>query len=184
MWAAINWVTSILASSSSKVILNGRAGTGLQHDRGLRHGNPLTPLLLVLAIDPLQKLLSAAQQTCILLPLHRRRARFNIAWYADDAVVSTRPDKQELQAVHAILQHFGRATRMITNQEKSKVYAFRWDDHNLQDILSRFPAQQKTFPSSYLGLLLHIRKLRKLDVQPLKNRQVRSQTTDVEREVS
>lgn len=172
MWAAINWVTSILASSLSMVILNGRAGTGLQHDRGLRHGNPLTPMLLVLAIDPLQKLLSAAQQTCILQLLHRRRTRFNIALYADDVVVFTRPDKQELQAVHAILQNFRRGTTMITNLEKSKVYVIRCDDHNLQDILSLFPAQQKSFPRSYLGLLLHIRKLRKLDVQPLKNRQV------------
>lgn len=163
----LSWISSILVSSSSKIILNGRAGNSFLHGRGLHQGDPLSPMLFILAIDPLQKLLVAAQEEGLLKPLHNRTARFNVALYADDIVVFTRPDKQELQTVQNILQFFGQATRMITNLGKSEIYAIRCENLDLQDVLSLFPAQQKAFPCSYLDLPLHIRKLRKLDVQPL-----------------
>jgi hypothetical protein len=127
-------------------------------------------MLFILAIDPLQNLLAAAQDEGLLQPLHRRTARFNMALYADDAVIFTKPIKDEIQAVQAILLHFGRTTGMITNLTKSEVYAIRCEDLDLQDILSPFPAQLKEFACSYLGLPLHIRKLRRLDVQPLIDR--------------
>lgn len=166
----LGWICSILGSSSSKVLLNGRAGSSFMHGKGLRQGDPLSPMLFILAIDPLQNLLVAAQDEGLLQPLHRRTARFNMALYADDVVIFTRPVKDEIQAVQAILLHFGRATGMITNLTKSEVYAIRCKDLDLQDILSPFPAQLKEFPCSYLGLPLHVRKLRRLDVQPLIDR--------------
>lgn len=165
----LGWICSILGSSS-KVLLNGRAGSSFMHGKGLRQGDPLSPMLFILAIDPLQNLLAAAQDEGLLQPLHRRTARFNMALYADDAVIFTRPVKDEIQVVQAILLHFGRATGMITNLTKSEVYAIRCKDLDLQDILSPFLAQLKEFPCSYLGLPLHIRKLRRLDVQPLIDR--------------
>jgi hypothetical protein len=60
-------------------------------------------MLFILAIDPLQQLLAAAQEEGLLKPIHKRMARFNMALYADDAVIFTRPDKQELQTVQSIL---------------------------------------------------------------------------------
>jgi hypothetical protein len=89
----IGWIISILATSSSKILLNGKAGNIFLHGRGLRQGDPLSPMLFILAIDPLQKLLAAAQEAGLLQPLHRPTARFNMALYADDVVVFLRPDK-------------------------------------------------------------------------------------------
>ncbi|XP_066159603.1 uncharacterized protein [Oryza sativa Japonica Group] len=130
----------------------------------------LSPMLFILAIDPLQKLLARAQEEGLLQPLHKWTARLNVALYADDVVVFTRPDKQELHTVQTILHNFGISTGMVTNLSKSEVYAIRCEDLDLQNILSPFPAQRKAFPCTYLGLPLHIRKLKKSDVQPLIDR--------------
>lgn len=166
----IGWIISILSTSSSKIILNGKAGDSFLHGRGLRQGDPLSPMLFILAIDPLQRLLAKAQEEGLLQPLQRRTSRFNVALYADDAVVFTRPDKQELQTVQAILHNFGLSTGMVTNLSKSEIYAIRCEDLDLQDIISPFPAQLKAFQCTYLGLPLHIRKHKKSDVQPLIDR--------------
>lgn len=130
----------------------------------------LSPMLFILAIDPLQKLPARAQEEGLLQPLHKWTACLNVALYADDVVVFTRPDKQELHTVHTILHNFGISTGMVTNLSKSEVYAIRCEDLDLQNILSPFPAQRKAFPCTYLGLPLHIRKLKKSDVQPLIDR--------------
>lgn len=157
----IGWIISILSTSSSKIILNGKAGDSFLHGRGLRQGDPLSPMLFILAIDPLQRLLAKAQEEGLLQPLQRRTSRFNVALYTDDAVVFTRPDKQELQTVQAILHNFGLSTGMVTNLSKSEIYAIRCEDLDLQDIISPFPAQLKAFQCTYLGLPLHIRKHKK-----------------------
>jgi len=87
-----NWITSILATSTSRVLLNGIPLDPIPHDRGVRQGDPLSPLLFVLAIDPLPRLLSIATARGLLSKLHGRAARFRASLYADDATILIRPD--------------------------------------------------------------------------------------------
>lgn len=47
-----DWITTLLSTSSSRVLLNGIPDTPIKHDRGLRQEETLSPLLFILAIDP------------------------------------------------------------------------------------------------------------------------------------
>jgi hypothetical protein len=67
-----NWVTALFATTTSKMLLNGIAGEPIDHSRGLRQGDPLSPLLFVIAIDPLTQLFKEATRLGLLTKLWGR----------------------------------------------------------------------------------------------------------------
>jgi hypothetical protein len=116
-----DWISLLLSSATSVVLLNGTEGKPVRHRRGLRQGDPLSPLLFILALDPLQRILQAATDAGILSRLPIREAKLRTSLYADDAVLFLNPIRAEVDSVLRILHAFGQATGLRINVDKSSV---------------------------------------------------------------
>jgi hypothetical protein len=126
-------------------------------ERGL--GAPISPMLFILAIDPLQRVLHLAAKRGVLHLISLRSKGIKASLYANDAVIFVSPRKQDIATLKDILVFFGQATRLYTNLQKTKVFLISCDGPDLKDILEGFPAAVKSLPCRYLGLPLHLKKL-------------------------
>jgi hypothetical protein len=164
-----DWISALWATSSSTFLLNGDPGKRIHHCRGVRQGDPLSPMLFLLAMEPLHMLFHHAQSSGTLSFLHQNCANFRMSLYADDAAVSIHPTARDLATTKHILQIFGDASGLITNLDKTNFYPIGCHNLNLEGVFGP-DHPLSDFPCTYLGLPLHYKKLPKATLQPLLQR--------------
>ena len=113
LWRDI--ISGLLSSSSTQVLLNGVPGDLIHHRRGLRQGDPLSPMLFILIMDVLGHMITKATSEGLLLPLSSRGLQHRISIYADDVAVFLRPESGDITTTMDILNLFGEASGLKTN---------------------------------------------------------------------
>lgn len=117
-----SWVSIVLSTVSTSVLLNGARGPWFRNFTGLCQGDPLSPLLFILAMEPLQKLFDLVTADGSLSPIQHSAARVRMSMYADYVAIFLNPDKEEIREAKEILEVFGSVSGLVTITEKSAVY--------------------------------------------------------------
>ena len=160
-------ISGLLATSSTQILLNDSPGDRIEHRRGLRQGDPLSPMLFILVMDVLCYLVKKAADEALLQPLPRRTLQHRISLYADDVVLFLQPSVNDISLTLDILQLFGEASGLKTNMQKSTVLPIHCMAEHLTTLQAHFPCQISEFPCTYLGVPLSPYKLTKTQVQPI-----------------
>jgi hypothetical protein len=123
----VDWTQKILDSASTGILLNGVLGKNIHCKRGVRQGDPLSPLLFVLAADLLQCIINKAHaQDLFQLPIPSRDGSgYPIIQYADATILIMKASQRELLCLKAILETFAQATglRVLLGPPKHRYIA-------------------------------------------------------------
>ena len=144
-----NWISSILATSTSRVLGNCWPGESFKHARGLRQGDPLSSLLFILAIDLLQRIIELAAQKGVKLVLPKA-ASLRCSLYADDVAFFADPTTSELNCLHKILLFFRKCSGLKINISKMELFPRRLENSMVTQLIQNFPRKISKFPGKYL----------------------------------
>ena len=168
----IDWVKKKSDSATTSVLLNGIPGTQFQCKRGVRQGDPLSPLLFVLAADLLQCIVNKAHtQGIFSLPIEADPSnKFPIIQYADDTILIMKASQREIFCLKGLLQSFAESTGLKVNYAKSQMIPLNLSQDQINILANTFGCQIGTLPFTYLGLPLGTTKPRIDDYMPLMDR--------------
>jgi hypothetical protein len=159
----------IFGSGTSAVLLNGIPGKVFHCKCGVRQGDPLSPLLFVLAADFLRTIFNAAKQQGILsLPVDLPHDQdFLILQYDDDTLIFMQGDARQLFFLKAILNSFADSTGLKVNYAKSMMVPVNVSEQKLNNLANTFGCSIGSLPFTCLGLPRCITKPTVADFWPL-----------------
>jgi hypothetical protein len=136
------------------------------HCRGVRQGDPLSPLLFILAMEHLHILIRRAQQMRLLTRLSEGTNEYVISMYDDDAALFIAPSEVDFKTIKEIIYIFAAASDLQINVGKTEIYPIRCEATNLS-YLTTSGMILSSFPYKSRGLPLHHKKSTKQMMQPV-----------------
>ncbi|KAF8733041.1 hypothetical protein HU200_015400 [Digitaria exilis] len=162
-----DWISALVSTASTSILLNGEPGGSIKNKRGLRQGDPLSPMLFILVMEVLHRLFTAAKNSNVLAPPPIRNVHHQCSIYADDVMLFVSPTRQDLITTREVLEFFGKASGLRTNLAKCQAVRIACQPDEIELIGRILPVPIKAFPITYLGLPLSATRLRKADLQPM-----------------
>jgi hypothetical protein len=166
-WLA--WVAELFNTATSSVLLNGTAGKEFKCKRGVRQGDPLSPLLFAIVTDLLQSVINHEYYLVNLIPSfpQNRDIFFLIVQYADDTILVMQAEAGQLLFLKELLQKITLSSGLRVNFHKSCLVPVNISQEHATTPANAFGCTVGSFPFTYLGLPLGLTKPLVKDYAPL-----------------
>jgi hypothetical protein len=165
----VKQITNLVQGGSVGVRINDHESNYFLTAKGLRQGDPLSPILLNFLADVFTKMLiKAARHNMIsgLLSNMRPGGVFSMQ-YADDTLLFLQNNVEQAQNLKWLLSLFKQISGMKINFNNSDLVPINIPVEEINVLAEVFWCKVSEFPIKYLGVPLHFSKLKKEDIQPL-----------------
>jgi hypothetical protein len=136
----IKWVQDLFCSATSSVLLNGTAGKDFPCKRGVRQGDPLSPLLFAIAADLLQSVINHEYAQGTLIPPYPQNPNtpFPIVQYADDTILVMKTSESQLLILKDILHKVTLSSGLKVNFHTSCLVPINIDGNHASFVTPEF----------------------------------------------
>ncbi|XP_062080350.1 uncharacterized protein LOC133785111 [Humulus lupulus] len=149
----ISWVMACVRNTSYFLLMNGRIQGKFKGGKGLRQGDPMSPLLFVLIMEYLTRSLQLAALSSPFRyhPMCKSLKLINLC-FADDLLLFCKGYLPVVRAVKEVLDDFASATGLSINSDKSHVFFGGVSNIDRTRIALELNLSEGSFPLNYLGV--------------------------------
>lgn len=153
---------------SYRFSINGTPSKILKAKRGLRQGDPMSPLLFVLIMEYFHRVLQSLSRVPN-FNFHPKCEKMKIInlCFADDILMFVRGDLESIKLLMDKVRDFSASTGLKISILKSKIYFGGVDDNTINQIQQETGFAVGNMPFRYLGVPLASKKLTVSQCQPL-----------------
>jgi hypothetical protein len=164
-----NWIQVILNSAFLSVSVNGKAQGYFNCTRGVRQGDPLSPLLFCLAEDVLSRSISklVKEGKLELIKGTRHCSVPSHSFYADDLMIFCKGKMSGLIALKELFQTYASISGQVINCSKSTIYSNSISNARMNNIVQLLNFTTGTFAFNYLGVPIFKGKPKTSYLQPV-----------------
>ncbi|XP_074299353.1 uncharacterized protein LOC141630431 [Silene latifolia] len=161
-------IMQCITTPTYSLSLNGETFGFFKSRRGLRQGDPLSPLIFTLCLDYLSRVLGVVHKhhKFKFHPLCNR-IQLSHLFFADDLILFCRGDKGSIGLMLAAFDHFSIASGLEMNNEKSNFYYNGIDESLVSKIEKQTGMKKGQLPFKYLGVNVSPKRLSVLDFECL-----------------
>ncbi|GKA18638.1 RNA-directed DNA polymerase, eukaryota [Tanacetum coccineum] len=127
-----HWIQGCLASSRGSILVNGSPTSEFQFYKGLKQGDPLSPLLFLLVMESLHLSVQRVVDAGLFLGITICPSiHLSHLFYADDAVFLGQWSEGNINVIVKVLDCFYRASGLHINMNKSKLIGISVDNSKI-----------------------------------------------------
>ncbi|VFQ90505.1 unnamed protein product [Cuscuta campestris] len=168
---AIKILVANLKSTHFSILINGEPTGFFKMERGIKQGDPLSPILYILGVEGLSRSLNHHVNSGFITPFNAGRCpKINHLAFADDLILFTNGHFRNLLRIKGILESYLAASSQAINFDKSKFYSpTRTPSASLCAMERALNMKPGPKPFTYLGAPICRGKLKKEHCSPLIN---------------
>ncbi|XP_074277809.1 uncharacterized protein LOC141601425 [Silene latifolia] len=160
----IKLIMQCISTPSYSIALNGETFGFFKGKKGLRQGDPLSPLLFTLCLEYFSRILAVTQQ----LPKFRfhplcKRIGLSHLCFVDDFILFCKGEKTSIEPMINSFDYFSKASGLVLNTGKSNFYCNGMEDWLISEIARVTGMKKGSAPFKYLGVTVAPKRLSVLD---------------------
>ena len=155
------WIEGMVTGGSVGIKVNDEIGPYFQTKRGLRQGDPMSPILFNIVADMLALLINRAKadgQIRGVIP-HLLDDSLSILQYADDTIIFLDHDLEQVKNLKLLLCAFEQLSGLKINFHKSEFFCYGAAKEMEESYTDLFGCNVGEYPFRYLGIPMHHRQL-------------------------
>lgn len=167
----IKWVLACISSTSFSFMINGKSYGLIRGKRGLRQGDPISPLLFVLGMEYFSRLMKGvADNPNFSYHPKCKRMKINHLSFADDLTIFCKADLDSTILVRQAIEEFGNTSGLRTNPSKCQLFMAGVQPNLQQEVVKQLKFMVGELPVRYLGMPLISTRLSDTDCKPIIDR--------------